>query len=268
MYAIELMIPKGKATVTVEAEGMANQVAAVFAAMVRPCQDAPSLCGIEVMGSGPYQVRYSGQDAPCASQRDVIFLVHWIIEQIVDTIRWNSYIVFHGGLIAKDGQAYGLVAPTRTGKSTLTAFLSAEDYHFYADDYIFVNRETGRVAPFALPLVLRNLLPELRNEVLIEGDNPRRKEYSYFVKTAEPPAGGDYPKLACMLFLKRGGRNEIVPLSKGESYIALLRNLKSPMGLEREILFLKEFCHRVQCFSLHYRDLAYAKEAIEEIQSL
>jgi hypothetical protein len=230
-------------------------------------QGGPVLCTIEVFGNEPaYNVRCGGKQTTCTTPLDVIFLIHWIVEQFIESFIWEDYVVFHGGLIAKGGCAYGLAAPTRTGKSTLTAYLCAEAYAFYADDCIYANRESGTVLPFALPIVLRNLLPQLHNEVLAEGFNSRRAEYSYFVKTARHQ--GSAPKLTHMLFLHRGSRNAIVPMTQGESYAALLHNLKTPRELGREVVFLKEFSKKISCFSLHFQDLIYAKQAIDRLPTV
>ena len=263
MVSIQLALPHATALISTDTQDMADMIKTVFAAMLRPCE-GPSICDIEVLRRGDqYGLRFCGKESPCASRLEVIFLVHWIIEQRVESLEWNDRIVFHGGLIRKQDRAFALVAPTRTGKSTLTASLCADDYEFYADDFICVHRETCRVLPFALPIVLRNLLPGIRNEILAEGFNPRREEYSYFVKTKEY-ADTTHPPLTHVLFLERGDTNALIQLSKGASYLALLQNLKDAKRLEREVFFLKEFCGRVKCFSLRFRDrdFEYVKEAV------
>lgn len=63
-------------------------------------------------------------------------------------------VFVHAGVVGWKGQALLLPGKTHTGKSTLVAALVAAGAEYYSDEYAVLDA-TGRVHPYARPLVLR-----------------------------------------------------------------------------------------------------------------
>jgi hypothetical protein len=65
-------------------------------------------------------------------------------------------LLFHAGVVAKNGQALLLPAPSGSGQSTLAAALSASGWTYLSDELAVVDPATLCVEPFALPIGLKD----------------------------------------------------------------------------------------------------------------
>ena len=107
-----------------------------------------------------------------------------VIDKLVEGNMDTQYWVFHGGVVAKEDQAYGIIAPTMTGKSTLVTYLSLNGFEYLADDYIFVRRDNGKIGPLPLPGSLREttVLGDISQQVYtVKGYNELRGENNVLV---------------------------------------------------------------------------------------
>ena len=75
---------------------------------------------------------------------------------LLHNIRCNpDFFIFHGGVLEKDGNAYVFLANSRTGKSTLMAYLSQKGWTYINDDYVIISQVSRNVVPDSYPLHLR-----------------------------------------------------------------------------------------------------------------
>jgi hypothetical protein len=65
-------------------------------------------------------------------------------------------LLFHAAVVAKDGQAVLLPAQSGSGKSTLSAALAAVGWTYLSDELALVDPASCCVAPFALPIGLKD----------------------------------------------------------------------------------------------------------------
>lgn len=206
------------------------------------------------------------QNFECSTNTDVVFLLYQLLELYTDSISIKNCSIFHGSLITKSNRAFGLSAPTRTGKSTLTAYLCSHGFQFLSDDYIIVDRISKSVSSFTLPITLRSkeVLPlEANGNVLFEGYNKYKGELNYLFMNTDSSMKLSSNKLNSMIFLCRCDENLVSTLSKGESYKMLILNLKYTKELELERVNMINFVNDISCYSLLYSDMSYAKNAIE-----
>lgn len=61
----------------------------------------------------------------------------------------------HASAVCRDGKAYIFCAPTSTGKTTLTAFLSKCGFEYVSDDCVFIDMKDLAVYPCYNPIHLR-----------------------------------------------------------------------------------------------------------------
>jgi coenzyme PQQ synthesis protein D (PqqD) len=77
-----------------------------------------------------------------------------ILEQVHPEIDWLALI--HGGAMARNGRGFAVPAACGSGKTTLIAYLIAEQgYTYVADDMIALAAPDGRLVPWPMPLSLK-----------------------------------------------------------------------------------------------------------------
>jgi len=68
----------------------------------------------------------------------------------------NYNIAFHAAMVAQQDRGILLCAPRESGKSTLTAYLTATGFDFLADEPALLQLDTGSVQPLPLPISLKS----------------------------------------------------------------------------------------------------------------
>ena len=70
--------------------------------------------------------------------------------------RCNQHLLLHAGVVERQGRAVLLPALPESGKSTLTAALSARGYRLLSDEFGAVRLADGSVLPLVRPIALKN----------------------------------------------------------------------------------------------------------------
>lgn len=202
------------------------------------------------------------------TKQDLVFLLYDLIEKKFSALDLQGYSVLHGAALESNGSTIGLVATTRTGKSTLAAYMSGRGFKCLADDSIIVNRSDYSVCPYFLPISLRNidlLGDDFQKKILYHGFNRLRNEYNYLFI---PQYSKDYiksTKLKAIVFLMRGHPLKLEKISKSESYLKLLNNIKFSKDFDREIGNMVVLSNKIDCYILYYNELEEARKAIKGI---
>lgn len=68
----------------------------------------------------------------------------------------HNYLLLHGAILEKDGEAIIFPAPPGSGKSTLCAYLSHTGWRLLSDEMTVINLTTGMAEPFVRPICLKN----------------------------------------------------------------------------------------------------------------
>ncbi len=77
--------------------------------------------------------------------------LNWLVATTAD-----QYLVFHSGLVAKDGKAVIMPGESGRGKSTLTAGLAYNGWRMFSDEFALLRPETLDVYPYPRPISLKN----------------------------------------------------------------------------------------------------------------
>jgi hypothetical protein len=95
----------------------------------------------------------------------------------------DRFLVLHGAAVESNGIGVILAAPPDSGKTTLAAALVGMGFRFLADEYVLIDRETGRVHPYARPFLLpvRSTAPLEQLLALPTGAIPRDASGETFV---------------------------------------------------------------------------------------
>ena len=67
----------------------------------------------------------------------------------------NNIIALHGAAVSYNSQAYIFLSATTKGKSTLTSFLTSNEFAYITDDCVLIDENTLNVVPFTTPIHLR-----------------------------------------------------------------------------------------------------------------
>jgi hypothetical protein len=86
-------------------------------------------------------------------------LTQAILEFIYPSAQWLALI--HGAAVARDGAAFALLGPSGSGKTTLTAGLIGNGFRYLADDLVAVMEPQGAIAPWPVPLSVKDGSVEL-----------------------------------------------------------------------------------------------------------
>ena len=127
-----------------------------------------------------------------------------ILECIHPGVQWLALI--HGAAVAHNGTAFALLGPSGSGKTTLTAGLIGNGFTYLADDLVAVMEPQGAIAPWPLPLsvkdgsldLLARLWPELE-----QAQTYRTKGFAARLLT--PPSSGqdfDPVRLNSLIFIQ------------------------------------------------------------------
>lgn len=73
----------------------------------------------------------------------------------------HNYLLLHGAVLEKNGEAIIFPAPPGSGKSTLCAYLSHTGWRLLSDEMTVIDLGTGAVMPFVRPICLKNNSIEL-----------------------------------------------------------------------------------------------------------
>lgn len=174
-------------------------------------------------------------------------------------------LAFHGGAVAKDGQAYLFLAATTSGKTTLTTYLTEQGFSYLTDDCIVIDRD-DRVHPFATPVhlrlggyeVLKAAACPLRDAEWM--DDPSMMRYVF---TPENRATEPLPLARIFLIVRTDDSNRVEAMSTTDKMTALMRSPIQPRSLNAAYLSRLSALCSYPCDTLYYKDLRYVQGVIE-----
>lgn len=190
------------------------------------------------------------------------------IEEILHAHRTFPPNIFalHGAAIEHNHQAYLFLAPTTTGKTTLTSYLTTQGFGYITDDCVLLDRETFTIHPYTTPLHLRsggvtvlkeyNALP-VTLEYL---DDPTFQRYVY---TPDNCITDSLP-LGRIFFITRTKHdNHIEEMNGTQRMTALLKSPIIEYPLTSEYMQFIARLSKVPCNQLFYCDMNYVTEVIK-----
>ena len=179
----------------------------------------------------------------------------------------DSVFALHGAAVEWKGKADVFLAPTTSGKSTLTAYLTSQGCGYLSDDCVLLDRSDFNIHPHTTPIQLReggyNLLKQLGGLLPTECfvDNYSRSPRYIFMP---PTCITISMPLNRIFFIQRNEeRNGIVPLSCIER---INRLTKAPIiEYPINVSYLKIISKLAQweCSVLLYKDMDYIKKIVQ-----
>lgn len=154
-------------------------------------------------------------------------LLFWYVGEGVVRDERHRTILHAGAVVAPDGRALLLPGPSGSGKSTTTLGLVEAGMGYLSDEFAVVDPATGRIVPFPRPLALKSgsraLLPRLDSLAV---NTPTDHFTTVHVPVdrvgGQAHEGDAEPGWVVFPTFVEGGRTELVPLTPGETTIALL----------------------------------------------
>ncbi|MBQ8175052.1 MAG: hypothetical protein IJ009_06590 [Clostridia bacterium] len=197
------------------------------------------------------------------------FYIYAVIDKLIEGHMDDRFCVFHGGVIARDGAALCILAPTMTGKSTMIAHFSLNGYDYLADDYIFIDRSRKTICPVPMPVALRStafLGDSLNGHFLTSGFNELRGEDITLLNLFDEESQNGCEYIAQnVLLIHRTDENKLLEMSRGETYKELLFNMKRAVDFERDARAIGGYANEFSGYRLLYSSFAYAAECLEQI---
>ncbi|MBQ8393748.1 MAG: hypothetical protein IJX51_08320 [Clostridia bacterium] len=209
---------------------------------------------------------YTNENSYIVKYKNEIHYVTSAVQAIIELIGKDrkydeSVYAMHGAAIEKDGQAYLFLAPTGTGKTTLTAYLTLKGFGYITDDCILVSKADLTVFPCSTPIqmrsggveVLQSDIPDFNIELKQVSDRYALFPNRYVERTLP---------IKEIFFIKRTDINEIRELSSMEKNQLLLKSSLTEHKLNVEILRFISKLSKVKCSELKYKDLEYVLRVI------
>ena len=216
-------------------------------------------------------VHKSGGDY-CVTCRDQIVYTQkplMEIEKIMYDLRQYSPEVFamHGGAVEHNGGAVLLLAPSTTGKTTLTAYLTHLGFGYITDDCILLDRKSFAVHPYCAPVHLReggfDVLKSLGaepKEYQLYGDAEAQRRVFTPANCMDEPL-----PLKRIFFIERSEHeNGIREMTTTEKTIELLKSPITNYEMTAEYLAFISRLAKVPCTRLVYCDMDYVADVIKK----
>lgn len=241
-----------------------------FIVLQRPLRTDLEFLSVSIEKQGAnYVMTGKGKTYSIKDLNGVGFYLYAVIDKLIEGNMDDQYCVFHGGVVAKEDHAYGIIAPTMTGKSTLVTYLSLNGFEYLADDYIFVRRDNRKISPLPLPGSLRatSVLGDVSQQVYtVEGYNELRGENNVLVSLYH--ASQKIYSLNKLFFINRCNENRLKMMDKGELYKELLFNMKNALNLEKERITVRDLVENIEGYKLSFNNLAFVMDCIENGDSI
>ncbi len=88
----------------------------------------------------------------------------------------KTHILFHAGVVEKNGIGVIIPAISGSGKSTLSAGLAYDGWRFFSDEFGMLSAETGELYPYPRPISLKNESIAVMKS-WVGSDEPFSREY-------------------------------------------------------------------------------------------
>lgn len=150
----------------------------------------------------------------------------------------NNVLCIHANALAYQNKAIAVVAPSRTGKTTLTAALSKTGFALMTDDMVALH-ETEQGYQIYPSWPVARMWPDALNDIQAKANEPYKKVHEKFEKrivNIEETKGFEFcnqPKKLQVIYLLNRLPNkqnsntplcEIVPIATAQALIVLLQN--------------------------------------------
>lgn len=188
----------------------------------------------------------------------------------------HNYLLLHGAVLEKNGEAIIFPAPPGSGKSTLCAYLSHSGWRLLSDEMTVINLTTGLVEPFVRPICLKNDSIDLFHSWFPDAfisnvaKDTNKGDVAHVKAPIDSVTRYKEPARVKAIVLPKYNKDielDIYALNKCDAYKSLSSNafnegVLGPSGFEAAVN-LVESCDTVE---IHYNDLNIVSEFLSEGQ--
>lgn len=210
---------------------------------------------------GDYRITYQGDT----------FHTNYPLKAIDDIMYLNReydrhVLALHGAAVAYHNKAYIFLAATETGKTTLTGYLTANNFAYLTDDCVLLDRDSFHIQPFHTPLQLRpGGYDILKGICSLSGSIAFWEDLSQLRYSYTPTNVAVLPlPLAHIFFLHRTDDTNLVEnMCSTERMTHLMMSPIKEYPLTGEYLHFLSKLAKVPCHRLHFCDMRFVMEVIK-----
>lgn len=188
------------------------------------------------------------------------------IDQILfeNTIYDPGIFALHGGSVESSGKAYLLLAPTTSGKTTLTSFLVSQGFGYLTDDCILLDRSTFQVHPCRIPLHLRpGGLSVLERYCAVPPNLQALGIESRYVYSPANSVDRAIPLGGIFFITRTDDDNRVIEMNTNERILALMNSPITNYNVDSTYLKFLSRLAKFTCQKLYYSDMRFVAEVIQ-----
>ena len=202
------------------------------------------------------------KDGQCKTS-NLIHIVNSIIKRSVQYD--ETVLALHGAAVSFNGEVALFIAPTTSGKTTLTSYLTATGCTYITDDCILIEKETLAIHPYTTPISLRagglNIL--LKKGIILPKTAILNDGYTERFTYTPPIVLTTKEQISKIFFIKRANENNLKKLPPHMSIEQFIHNTAIVYPINEYLLttFIK-MC-QLPCYNLTYKNMKFVKEVIQ-----
>lgn len=187
----------------------------------------------------------------------------------------NQYLILHAAVIERHGKAVVMPAPPGSGKSTLCAGLVSRGWRLLSDELAMLTRPDGMLMPIPRPISLKNesitVIRRFAQNAMIgpeyadtaKGTVAHMRPPEDSVNRADEMAA---PKLFILPRYVKGAKAQLVPVTKGQMFMQVVKNAFNYHVHGKEgFMLLADVIDRCECFEFSYEKLEEAIPIFDEL---
>ena len=205
----------------------------------------------------PYRITVTKEIAdPLVMLDDILF----------NTTTYDTGIIpLHGAAVEYKGNAYIFLAPTTSGKTTLTAYLVCNGFGYITEDTVLLDKKSFRIYPYLCPIHLRKGgIDVLQNHgITIPALKPLDSYNNIrYVSTPDNCVKTSTPFGKIFFITRSETENHVINMNVSESIIELMKSGMTVYRPTAEHVRLMSKLAGTGCKRLIYRDMEYVKDII------
>lgn len=213
----------------------------------------------------------SNQVSDSISSKNIEIIFSKILREIRNKIELKEgYNLYHASCVKIGEKVFMFVGESTSGKTTLTAYLSAlNNTTILSEDITMVNYFTGEVVPLLRPLLIRNDSYQLLvNEYNLSFSETKLIRYNggervVVTKPKDNIKLKNSYSLNAILFLHLSPKN--ITITNNNSFEDLLLHSYSSANIEKNLCSALHLYKRTPLYNLYYYDLRKAYENIKTL---
>ncbi len=193
---------------------------------------------------------------PLQATKDIIF----------ENTRYSSSVMaLHGAAVEYHGKAYIFIAPTTSGKTTLTSYLTQNGMGYITDDCALIDRDNLSIIPVVTPIHLRegglNVLTSLNIDLpeLEHLQNDTINRYVYLPKNC---VLSPLPIAEIYFIFRNEDENNREEMTNITAVMQLMKSVMVPYQITDSYMNIFKQIAKKGCAKIHYKDLEYVYSLI------